>query len=198
MTKMRKSLSNPRPLQLVHWQSDALTAEKKLKLKKFRAEKKYIFLYKKNNNSPFPRPPKMTSKLQKKPSVLKTEHPALQSMKFLHFFYFCGPFLPSWIRIHFPNPDPLTRLNPDPIRIRIRNPEVPSPKYYRCGVNLMLFLEESLVVREETVPLLLGLLHVVILRLLAPLQQLQLLLQTKYFFKGLVVRSHSLLVFFII
>ncbi len=45
---------------------------------------------------------------------------------FKFFFYFCGSFLPSWIRIRFPNPDPLTRLNPDPIwiqiRIRIRNP----------------------------------------------------------------------------
>jgi hypothetical protein len=38
-------------------------------------------------------------------------------------FYFCRSFLPSWIRIRIPNPDPLTRLNPDPIRmIRIRNP----------------------------------------------------------------------------
>ncbi len=27
-------------------------------------------------------------------------------------------FSPSWIRIRIPNPDPLTRLNPDPIRIR--------------------------------------------------------------------------------
>jgi hypothetical protein len=46
-------------------------------------------------------------------------------MKFLkYFFYFCGSFLPSWIRIRNPNtdPDPLTRLNSDPIRIRIRNP----------------------------------------------------------------------------
>jgi hypothetical protein len=39
------------------------------------------------------------------------------------FFYFCGSFLPSWIRIRIPDPDPLTRLHPDPIRIRIRNPE---------------------------------------------------------------------------
>ncbi len=40
------------------------------------------------------------SKLKKKPSALKRGHPTL------------------------PNPDPLTRLNPDPIgiRIRIRNP----------------------------------------------------------------------------
>jgi hypothetical protein len=41
-------------------------------------------------------------------------------MNFLQIvFYFCGSFLPSWIRI--PDPDPQTRLNPDPIRIRIRN-----------------------------------------------------------------------------
>jgi hypothetical protein len=40
------------------------------------------------------------------------------------FYYFCGSFLPSWIRIWIPNPDPdpLARLNTDPIRIRIRNP----------------------------------------------------------------------------
>ncbi len=37
-------------------------------------------------------------------------------------FYFCGSFLPSWIRIPNPDPDPLARLNTDPIRIRIRNP----------------------------------------------------------------------------
>ena len=36
------------------------------------------------------------------------------------FFYFCGSFLPSWIWIRIPNtdPDPLARLNMDPIRIR--------------------------------------------------------------------------------
>jgi hypothetical protein len=45
-------------------------------------------------------------------------------MKFLKYFYFYGSFLPSWIRIWIPNtdPDPLTQLDPDPIRIRIRNP----------------------------------------------------------------------------
>jgi hypothetical protein len=37
-------------------------------------------------------------------------------MNFKKNSYFCGSFLPSWIRI----PDPLTRLNPD--LIRIRNP----------------------------------------------------------------------------
>ncbi len=30
---------------------------------------------------------------------LKREHPALQNIKFLNFFYFCGSYLPSWIRI---------------------------------------------------------------------------------------------------
>ncbi len=64
--------------------------------------------------------------LQKKPSALKRGYPTLQNMNFFNFFYFCGSFLPSWIRIRIPNPDPgtLTRLNPDPIgiRIRIRNP----------------------------------------------------------------------------
>ncbi len=38
----------------------------------------------------------------------------------LTFFYFCGSFLPSWIRIRIPGPDPdlLTCVNPDTIRIR--------------------------------------------------------------------------------
>ncbi len=35
-------------------------------------------------------------------------------MKFLNFFYFCGSFLPSWIRFRIPIPNPhlLTWLNP--------------------------------------------------------------------------------------
>jgi hypothetical protein len=36
----------------------------------------------KNYNLPIPRPPERTFKLQKKPSALKREHPALQNMKF--------------------------------------------------------------------------------------------------------------------
>ncbi len=44
-------------------------------------------------------PPKRTAKLQK-PSVLKTEHPALQNMNFLTCSYFYGSFSHSWIRIH--------------------------------------------------------------------------------------------------
>jgi hypothetical protein len=60
------------------------------------------------------------SRLQKKPAAHKRGHPTLQNMNFLSF---CGSFLPSWIRIRIPNtdPDPLARLNTDPIRIRIRN-----------------------------------------------------------------------------
>jgi hypothetical protein len=85
------------------------------KLKKNTAEKKKILI--KNYNLPIPRPPERTSKLQKKPSDLKRGHPTL--------FYFCGSFLPSWIRIRIqipnPDPDPLTRLNLDPIRIRMRS-----------------------------------------------------------------------------
>ncbi len=53
-----------------------------------------------------------------KPSALNGGHPTLQNMNFSKKFYFCGSFLPSWIRIRIPNtdpdPDPLTRLNPDP------------------------------------------------------------------------------------
>ncbi len=41
-------------------------------------------------------------------------------MKNLAFFYFCGSFLPSWIRIRIrnlnadPDPDPATQINADP------------------------------------------------------------------------------------
>jgi hypothetical protein len=45
----------------------------------------------------------LRSKLQEQPSDLKKEHPALQTMKFINFFYVCGSFLPFWIRN---NPDP--------------------------------------------------------------------------------------------
>jgi hypothetical protein len=57
--------------------------------------------------------------LQEKPSALKREHPEHQNMKiFCTFFYFCGSFLPSWIRIRIrnlnPDPDPATQINADP------------------------------------------------------------------------------------
>ncbi len=43
--------------------------------------------------------------------------------------------MPSWIRIRILNtdPDPLTYLNPDPIRIRIRNPVTFSGKFSHLG-----------------------------------------------------------------
>jgi hypothetical protein len=52
---------------------------------------------------------------------LQLSKEAIQHFKtwaFANFFYFCGSFLPFWIRIPNPDPDPQTRLNPDPIRIR--------------------------------------------------------------------------------
>ncbi len=54
---------------------------------------------------------------QKRPSNT-SKHELLQKI-----FFFCGSFLPSWIRIRIPNSDldPLVRLNPDPIRIRIQS-----------------------------------------------------------------------------
>jgi hypothetical protein len=69
----------------------------------------------------------MTRNLQKsteKNIAFKREHTALQKMKFIDFFYFCGTFLPSLIRIANPDPYAETPLNPDPIRIRIDNTAV--------------------------------------------------------------------------
>jgi hypothetical protein len=59
-----------------------------------------------------------TSKLQEKPSAFKREHPALQNVKFLNFFQFL------LVIFALLDPDPLTWLNPDPIRIRNNGFEV--------------------------------------------------------------------------
>jgi hypothetical protein len=67
-----------------------------------------------NCNLPIHSPLYMTHKLQEKPSALKREHPALQNMKILYFFYIRGTFLPSWIRIRVQQ----IKL----MRIRIHNP----------------------------------------------------------------------------
>jgi hypothetical protein len=56
------------------------------------------------------------SKLQKKPAAHKRGHPTLQNM---NFFYFCGAFLPSWIRIRIPNSDPDSEFGSG-FRIRFR------------------------------------------------------------------------------
>jgi hypothetical protein len=53
--------------------------------KKFTA-KKLSFFGIKNYKLPIPGSPERKSKLQKKPSALKREHPALQNMKFINFF----------------------------------------------------------------------------------------------------------------
>ncbi len=45
----------------------------------------------------------------------------IQHFKTWNFWFFCASFLPSWIRFPNPETDLLTWLNPDPIRIRIRN-----------------------------------------------------------------------------
>jgi hypothetical protein len=69
-----------------------------------------------NYNLPILRPPKRTLKLQKKPSALKREHPALQNMKFLKFvLLFVGHFCPPGSGSG--STDPI-----ESIRIRIRNP----------------------------------------------------------------------------
>ncbi len=62
-----------------------------------------------------------TPKLQEKLSALKKENiQHFKTWKFCTFFYFCGSFLPSWIRIRThnlnadPDPDPATQINADP------------------------------------------------------------------------------------
>ncbi len=78
------------------------------KLKKFTAKKKIWIKY---YNLPIPRPPERTSKLQKKKENIKH----FKISNFLILFYFCGSFLPSWIRIRI-------RIHgPDWIRIQSRS-----------------------------------------------------------------------------
>jgi hypothetical protein len=48
-------------------------------------------------------------------TLVRREHSALQNMNFLNFFLL-------WVIFALLDPDPLTRLNPDPVWIRIRNP----------------------------------------------------------------------------
>jgi hypothetical protein len=46
----------------------------------------YIYFFDQKLQFTYPRPPQRTPK----PSALKRDHPALQDMKILSFFYFCG------------------------------------------------------------------------------------------------------------
>ncbi len=86
--------------------------------KKITAEK-FFFSFK-NCNLPIPRP--FIKYVQVIEEAFSSQKRPSNTSKHELFFYFCGSFLPSWIRIRIPNPDPQARLNPDPIRIRIRNP----------------------------------------------------------------------------
>jgi hypothetical protein len=71
--------------------------------------------------SPDPDPATVwTHKLQEKPSALKREHPALKTGKFLIFFYICGSFLSSWIRIRIQNVDSDSDSNSAKYFIRIQ------------------------------------------------------------------------------
>ncbi len=87
--------------------------------KKFTAEKKFNFFCIKNYSLSLglhKRRPSYKRSLQ----LSKENIQHFKTWNFVNLFYFCGSFLPSWIRI--PNKDPLTWLNQDPIWIRIRNP----------------------------------------------------------------------------
>ncbi len=50
----------------------------------------------------------MMPKLQEKPSALKREHPALQTMKLVSFF------LLFWVIFALLDPDPAAQINADP------------------------------------------------------------------------------------
>jgi hypothetical protein len=92
--------------------------------KNFSTGKKQIFFWDKKLQFTYPYATIKDVQVTEKAFSSQKRHPALQTMKFLNFSNFGGSFFTSWIRIRIPNtdPDPLTRLSPDPIRIRIRNP----------------------------------------------------------------------------
>ncbi len=71
--------------------------------KKFTAENFFKFFYIKNYNLPASI---KDVQLQKKPTALKKEYPALKNMKFPNFFNFCPPGSGSgfWKRIRIRNP----------------------------------------------------------------------------------------------
>jgi hypothetical protein len=78
--------------------------------KQFKDEKKLNFFGIKNYNLPIPRASLKDVQITKEAFSSQKEHPALQNMIFVNFFYFRGSFFPSWIRIRVPK----TRLDPDP------------------------------------------------------------------------------------
>ncbi len=84
-----------------------------------------FFLFYQNYNVPIPRPPKRTSSHKRSLQLSKENIQHFKTRNFLIFSYFCGSLLTSWIRIRIPNTDPdsLSWFNPDPIRIRISDPD---------------------------------------------------------------------------
>jgi hypothetical protein len=71
----------------------------------------------------------------------------------MNFYNF---FLLFWVIFALldPDPDPLPRLNPDPVMIRIRNPGMPYPKKYR--IRDILAQERHQQLMAENRPLLVG------------------------------------------
>ena len=61
----------------------------------------------------------------------------------LYFFYFCGSFLPSWVRIRIANPDP------DPETIECGSNPDPDPHHWLLPVihTLPLLIYSALLIR---------------------------------------------------
>jgi hypothetical protein len=74
----------------------------------FNRGEKYELLYVLIKNAIFFLGPLGLPSYRRNPQPPQREHLAIQNKKFLHFLFFCGPFL------LFLNPDPQTQLNPDP------------------------------------------------------------------------------------
>ncbi len=86
-------------------------------------EKKHIFLKSKTTIYLSLGHHKGPSSYKRSLQLSKKNIKHFKTWNFLNCLYFCDKFLPSSIRIRIPNKDPdtMTWLNSDPIRIRIRN-----------------------------------------------------------------------------
>jgi hypothetical protein len=109
---------DPDPAFLAEYPSESRVLMTKKIEKNLQLKKNFVIFLIKNCNLLIPRPRKRTSKLKEKPSALKRKHPALQNMKCLNFFLLLWVIF-SFFALMDPDPDRLTRLSPDPIRIRI-------------------------------------------------------------------------------
>jgi hypothetical protein len=77
------------------------------------------------------------SKIQRKPSALKREHPALQKMKFSNFFLCLWVSFALLDPVRIVNQDPETQLHPGSIRIRFRIHNTAFP--HKTSIRLGLF-----------------------------------------------------------